>query len=130
MQIYIGKEGGLPQPFLLGEMSETLVCIRHFVQKAALPVAVDSATRRYTVINICGVEVLVALFGFHVHPCGAIGHFGVGLDVKAHLLPAADKDIVNSDVRIHIVTADATCADSLPVSLPRRAWERAISPNG
>ncbi len=97
---YTGKRLFSEQPFVLREMTETLICFRELQQVAALPVTVMTPAVGYIEIDVLLVQVLVALFGVVVHPRGAVFEVRVGTDVKFHFLFSRHEDVVYADIVI------------------------------
>ena len=89
---------------------------------ATLPVPIDSFAFIHTEINIVGIDVLHALFGGCIDPCGGIGDSGILSDVQFLLLGAKDKNIVHPHVGV-FVESTGVCRKVVDVGLKQTPTE-------
>lgn len=87
-----------------------------------LPVPIDSFAFVHTEINIVGIDILHALFGGCIDPCGGIGDSGILSDVQFLLLGTKDKDIVHPHVGVY-VESTGVCRKVVDVGLKQTPTE-------
>ena len=89
---------------------------------ATLPVPIDSLVFFYTEINIVGVDVLYALFGGRIDPCGWIYYPGILPDVHFLFLNAEYEDIVHTHIIVRIETT-GVCRKIVDVGVKQASAE-------